>query len=230
MKRLILLLSLLLLFVLPGRAQTRFLIGGQGGEIYSNVFGSITGQVEVPVSRFEFDASGSWSPHLEQKVNLGSGYGYQYGTTGRAWFTKNLAVDGGVQESAYSVTATSKAEYFVNTGLTYRRLWLGIPTRFTFDYIREIANGVMPNGDETNHLNGASITIDGRLGCFSFTCIRMQSNFQVGHVLDQGNPLCDGTYGPVQPYCKRSGTVGGGGSISFLLEFPRRKQTENEPF
>lgn len=226
------------------QAQTNFLIGATGGDVYSNVYGGLVGRVEVPFAkRLELDIDGELSPrislngytiNLEKKLNLGTGFGYTVGTTGRVYFTHAWALDGGIEESAYSVTATSKAQYFTKGGFTYRRIWLGVPTRFTFDYIREVANGIQSNGDESSHLQGGSVTIEGRLGCASVMCFRMSTNIQGGRVLQQGNPVCDGTFGttggPNGGPCPRAASTSGGASMSLYLEFPRRKATENNPF
>jgi hypothetical protein len=219
--------------------STRVLLGGTGGDVYSNVYGGIVGKIEIPIkSRFEIDSDGEVSPHLsyggytvnlETKTGLGSGWGYNYGGTGIFWATKKLGIDGNVNAAAYSVTATAKNEYFTEGGLIYRTLWFGdVPTRFTFNYVREIANGILPNGDETNHLQGGSLTFDSRFGCTSFFCVRFVTNIQAGRVLTQGNPVCDGTYGVTT--CPRSASVGGGASGSLYFEFPRHRGQESEVF
>lgn len=240
-----LLLTLALLFVPAVHAQTRVLVGGGGGSMYGNDFGQGVVRLEIPLgSHFEIDGESTFSPHLafgkttidlQHKIGLGSGYAYSYHPEGLLWFTKSWALDGGFEQSAYHVTATSKTEYFVNGGFTYRRLWFGTPTRFSFDYVREIHNVLMANGDESNNLQGGSVTIDTRMGCKGPMCFRLVTNIQGGRVLNQGNPACDGTLGHTGgngPHgtCPRTASMGGGASMSLLLEFPRRKATENDPF
>lgn len=221
------------LFTPTARGQARILLGATGGDVYSNVFGGAAARAELPIgSRFEIDADGQISPHFDvnsyeisllHKVGLGSGNGYSYGVTGRWWFTPYWSLDGQVEASEYSVTKTSKKEYFSEFGFSHRTLWFGGATRFGFHYVREFANGIMANGDETNFLNGGSVTIDTRVGCTWKLCFRLFTDVQAGRVLNQGNPTCDGTSSGAIT-CPRSSTVAGGASVSLYLEFPRRQE------
>lgn len=239
----LLILVFSLLFVSSSQAQTRVLVGVGGGDLYSNVYGAVLGGIELPIgNHLEIDGGGQLSPrvslagftiNLEKKLNLGTGWAYNYDGVGRVWLTHSFGLDAGIVRSGYAVTATSKNENFVNAGISYRRVWFGTPTRFTFDYKQEITNGLLPNGDETNNLKGGSVTIDTRFGCASVLCFRFRTNIQGGVVSNQGNPACDGSGAPNPqhlPLCPRSKATSGGASFNLLLEFPRHKGTENDPF
>lgn len=85
------------------------------------------------------------------------------------------------------------------------------------------------NGIETSQLHGGYISFDIRVGCAKNFCVRIQDQLSVGRVLEQGDPNCDGTYGPVT--CgNRTAAFSGGGTIGIVLEFPRHKDTENNLF
>lgn len=222
MKKALLVLAVLLC-PLSAHGQISFMVGPSGGDVYNSAFGAVAGRVEIPLgSRFEIQGDGQISPYLG-KESLGSGWGYKYGLTGRWWFTPSWSIDGEAEGSQYAVTATSKTEYFSQFGFSHRQLWFGVPTRFGFHYVREFANGLLPNGDETNHLNGGSVTIDSRFGCTWKMCIRLYTEIQGGAVENQGNPVCDGSLGgPIT--CRRTWSDGGGASMTLYFEFPRRNE------
>jgi hypothetical protein len=213
-------------------AQTRVLVGPSGGLVYDNAFFGVTTGLEVPVGhRFEADLYDTAAG--EKHTALGGGWTNSLETQGIVWTTEHLGLNAGVQQSRYSVTGTAKSEYFVNGGLVIRNnSW--VPTRFTLDYVREVANGLMPNGDETNRLQGGIFTWDSILDCGRHYCIRFQTTVQAGRVLSEGNPRCDGTLGntggPNGGPCPRQAQMGGGASASVLFQFPRHAEQENELF
>ena len=104
-----------------------------------------------------------------------------------------------------------------------------MPYRLTFDYIREFNNGIAKDGTESSHLQGGDFTLDFRLGCARLFCYRTLFNFEVGTVLQQGNQMCDGSFGGVVT-CPRTRSTAAAFTASVLLEFPRRKKFDNLPF
>ena len=66
-------LALMLAGVIPAHAQTRVLVGAEGGSSFGNLFLAPSVKLEIPVSRTEFDFEDSFSP-FEQHLALGSGW------------------------------------------------------------------------------------------------------------------------------------------------------------
>lgn len=221
-----------LMFGSVASAQTRVLVGPTGGLVYDNAFLGVKAGIEVPAGRhFEVDLYDTAAG--EKHTALGSGWSNNLETQGIVWVRQHVGLNAGIQASRYAVTGTSKSEYFVNGGLVIRNnSW--VPTRFTFDYVREVANGIMSNGDETNHLQGGQFVWDSVLGCGRHYCVRFQTDIQFGRVLDQGNPVCDSTFGntggPNGGPCPRQAQWGGGASAAVLFQFPRHADQENELF
>jgi len=221
-----LLFFLALLFVPTARAQS-LLIGPDGGFAFSNGFGGLTLKVELPVHHLELDITNQFDP-LESHIKLGSGYAEKATLAPILWVKPSLGLQGALVYSGYSVTATAKHAYYVQGNLVYRTLAIGVPTRFTFGYIREVNNGILVNGDETGHLQGGQVIFDTRIGCVKPFCVRIVTQISAGRVLNQGNPLCDGTRGAVT--CPRSAALSGGTEVSVLFEFPHRRGKEQDLF
>lgn len=225
-----------LLFTLPLSAQTRVLVGPAGGDLFDNYYGGVTAGIEIPFAkRYEVDVYDEFSP-LEAHQALGHGWANEISVGGYVWFhpLSHWGLNGGAQDSRYSVTTVSKAGDFFTGGLAYRGNVGGLPATVSFDYLQQFNNGITSTGVETSHLKGASINPSVRFGCVSAFCIRTDYSFVVGHVLTQGNPVCDGTFGstggPNGGPCPRQGAFSGGFSASLLFEFPRRRGHEDALF
>ena len=223
----------ILLFAIPAKAQTRVLVGTGGGSSFGNLFMGVSGALEVPVkSRFELDLGDIFSP-LEQHIDLGVGWANAASAGGIVWITKAVGLGGGTTYSNYHVSINKASEYGFG-GLTYRKVVQGMPIRFTFNYVRQLNNGISSNGTETDHLQAGEFGLDMRVRCAGLVCFRLNFDYEVGRVLTQGNPVCDGTYGvtggPNGGPCPRTGASSGTFTAGFFTEFPRRKNTEHEAF
>ena len=230
----------------------RFLAGIHGGGDFGNLFLALDAGVEVPFAkRFEIDLSDAYSPvvHVynvvipfEEHINLGTGSANITDVGGIVWVTpgKSLGLNGSAEYSTYS-TNIHKGSYYAFGGLTWRKIVWGQPTRFTFDYFRQFDNGIVcgtvaacalpgANGTESDHVQGGEFGMVTRMGAVGPTIIRMTFSTSVGHVLTQGNPQCDGTFGVYIPSCKRGSAVSGGASMGVSFEFPRHRGLENNPF
>jgi hypothetical protein len=256
------------LFASVGKAQTtpatstvyddhfRVLGGIEGGGNFGNLFMALDGGIEVPIAkRFELDISDAYSPVIhvynvvipfEQHVNLGTGSANIANVGGIVWISpgKSLGLNGSAEYSSYS-TNISKGSYYAFGGLTWRKVAWGFPVRFTFDYFRQLDNGIacgttaacaLPgaNGTESDHVQGGEFGMAVRMGAVGPTVIRMTFSTDVGHTLTQGNPQCDGTFGntggPNGGACPRGSAVSGGASMGVIFEFPRHRGLENNPF
>jgi hypothetical protein len=213
-----------------GNAQTRVLFGVEGAKAFDNASGGLRLGLEVPfLKRYELDLRDSFSP-LESHVALGGGRANIASVGGIVWLTKAFGLSGSVEDSSYNVTKVSKDADYAFGGLTYRGIIGGAPTRFTFSYIKQFNNGISPSGLETSHLQGGDIGFTMRFGCFGAFCVRNSEDFVFGAVKTQGNPACDGSFGPAASYCLRSTAFGGGVTASVSLEFPRHRGHEHDVF
>jgi hypothetical protein len=227
--------------------HTRFLVGVTGGSVYSNLFVALNAGVEIPIkNRFELDFNDGFSPVIkvgtvsipfEEHLGQGVGWGNNVRGGGILWVTKSVGLNSSVEYSNYS-TNIYKGSGYAFGGVTLRRMAWGVPARFTFDYVRQFNNGIFPNnvsGTETAHLQGADFGLTTRMGHLGPSIVRMVVSFQAGHVLTQGNPVCDGTFGVTggngpNGSCPRTGAWAGGASGGVIFEFPRHSNLENNPF
>jgi hypothetical protein len=102
-------------------------------------------------------------------------------------------------------------------GIATRGLWLNAPVRVMLDYFREVNNGVYGHGIETSHLQGGSLYLEAQVGCFRHACYYTTLETAIGGLLEQGNPVCDGSFG--RATCPRTRNVGGSGVMGFLVRF-----------
>ena len=209
------------------RAQDQPLIyvGGTGGYSFSNGFiGPVIG-FELPIKRLEFSGEESFDP-VEHHASLGSGYAEQTSVRTDLWLTNHWSVNGQYQVSSYH-TKISKAGQYAYAGVAWYGIVGGQTTEFTFSYFQQLNNGISSNGTETDHVKGGSFEFFTRMGCSGVFCYRFYGEFEAGHLLTQGNPVCDGTYGvtggPNGGLCPRQGAVSGGASLGFAVEFPRHR-------
>lgn len=214
--------------------QTRVLVGTMVGSSFGNYFFGLKGGIEIPfASRYELDSQETISP-FERHVALGSGWANQVSAGGHLWLTKGFGLNFSAEYSNYSVTTVRKGGEFVFGGVTWRKIAWGVPARFSLNYIREFNNGISANGTESARLQGGEFLMVARMGCSGFVCSRVEFDFQAGHVLTQGNPICDGTYGitggPNGGPCFRTGAWSGGATMGFILEFPSRPGNEDIAF
>lgn len=217
-------LIIFLLFIPTAKAQTNLVLGVSGTSAFDNLSAGVTAGLNVPfLHRYELNLQDTYSPY-ESHIGLGQGHANIAQAGGLVWLGKNIGVQANIEDSGYSVTQVSKTAFYVTGGLVKRTYLFGVPTRFGLGYAQQINNGIV-NGVETSHLQGVYFSIDGRPFCSTTMCLRVEEKFTFGHVLTQGNPVCDGTIGNgsqagLSP-CPRTGAVGGGVSLNLLLEFHR---------
>lgn len=204
------------------------LIGGEAGASFGNLFAGVVAKVEIPVNRhLEIDLRDNFQP-LEEHVALGRGWANQVSGGGIVWLTQSMGVNGYVEHSQYRVSISKHAEYAAG-GITLRKSIQGLPVRLGFDYLRQVNNGIDSTGTESSHLQAGQFNLDLRIGCAGPFCYRTEFDYKIGHVLTQGNPVCDGSFGG-SVTCPRAGASSGAFTASVMLEFPRRRATESLPF
>lgn len=214
--------------------NVRYLVGSSGGDSFDNEEFGVTAGIEAPFLRhYEFDLADTFYP-IESHVALGRGMANVVRGGGHAWIAKHFGFNGAAEYSNYDVTHVSKGGYDALVGPSFRFYgWGDAPVRIDLFYVRELNNGIT-NGVETSHLQGVAVRASVRLGCTGAVCFRVTDEFAVGHVLEQGNPVCDGTYGNGSQVgflpCPRTGTVGGSFTASVTLEFPRQRSHESDLF
>lgn len=204
------------------QAQTTVAIGIQAGSSFGNLFlGPTLGLQSTFAKHYEFDLSDTFSP-LESHIALGNGWANHLEGSGIGWITKGFGIDGGVSYSNYKTSIYKSAEYG-HGGVVLQHNYQGTDVRYTLNYIREFHNGISADGAESDHLQGGDFGLQVRTGCSKHFCYRTDFDFQVGHVLTQGNPVCDGTYGliggPNGGPCPRTGAWAGAFTGAFMIEF-----------
>jgi hypothetical protein len=225
-----------LIFTPVVHAQTRVLAGVSGGASFGNLFVGPSVAIEAPIgNRFEFDAGDDFAP-VEQHIRLGSGWANTVEASGIVWLNKSVGLNGGVDYSHYHVSIAKSGE-FARGGAVIRKSYQGMPLRLTFDYIREFNNGIFPNtvtGTESAHLQAGEFDLDMRVKCYGPACYRLKFGFMVGVVLEQANPICDGsigwTGGPNGGPCPRTRASSGSFTTALSFEFPRRRSIEQNAF
>lgn len=224
-----------MLFTANANAQTRVLAGVTGAQEFDNSSLGVTAALEIPfLKHYELDLKDTFSP-FESHVALGGGRANIASVGGFVWFTKSFGLTGRVDDSSYNVTKVTKDADYAFGGLAYWTVLGGLPARFTLTYVGQFNNGVTPTGLESSHLQGIDFGYTVRFGCFGAICIRQSADYVVGRILEQGNPLCDGTLGTTggngpNGTCPRTSAIGGGVNASVLVEFPRRRSTEQDSF
>jgi hypothetical protein len=232
MKSLILMLALAVCVSVPAKAQTRVLVGSTVGDGFGNLFAGVSGKIEVPVKRFELDLSDNFSP-IEQHINLGTGWANQAKIGDIMWLNNKVGIDDAAEYSNYHTSINKAAEYLF-TGIVVKSN-PNLPMRLTFNYVREFNNGIDKTGTESAHLQAGEFNLDMRTGCTGKFCFRTVFDFMIGHVLTQGNPLCDGTYGVTggngpNGSCPRASASSAAFTFTLSAEFPRRHGHEYDEF
>lgn len=209
-------------------AKPEFLIGIQVGRSVGNAWFGGSASAALPFGhRFEALIGESFSP-LEAHFPYGTGWSASTTAGGVAWLNDKWGIIGDLQYSAYSVTALRKASWYWQSGPAYSLNFFGYPTEISMLYTQQFRNGInAATGVETSHFKGAVVSLSSRIGCAGVACFIWTLQVNGGHVLNQGNPICDGTFGNgsqarLSP-CPRSASSSGGVAASISLELPRRR-------
>ncbi len=199
-------------------AQSKYIVGAAGQAAFDNYSAGVLAGVEVPFAKhFELDLKDTFSP-IESHVALGTGRANNTSVGGYIWLNSKLGLNGAATDSMYDVTKVAKDANYAFGGFALRTVLGGLPSRFTFDYVRQFNNGISATGLETSHLQGGDVGFTAVFGCTQHFCVRTAEDLVFGRVLTQGNPQCDGAFGgPVT--CQRTSAMGGGvtGSIQFVF-------------
>lgn len=212
----------------------RILIGTSGAQSYDNIMFGVVAGIEKPIGkRIELQLRDSFSP-FEQHSGLGSGHANILRGAGIWWMSSKFGLNETVERSSYIAGSVSKAGYYMSMGPMFRFILWDSPARLSADYIGQLHNGLSKSGIETSHLQGVAVNLSSRLGCKGAMCFRITYELSAGHILSQGNPVCDGTLGNGSQVgfaaCPRQGGIGGGFTGSLELEFPRHRESEMEVF
>lgn len=203
---------------------TRFILGADAGQDFGNEFAGAVLGIERPIGRhFEADLYERPSP-IESHLGLGTGFANVAQGGGIVWLKSAVALSGSMERSQYAVSSAEKAAYYAQMGPIFRLNLTGAPSRITVQYVRQISNGISSNGTESSHLNGFAFSLESRVSCASYACVRLKESFDVGHFLEQSNPVCDGTDANNlgEAPCPRKGGWSGGFTFTAVIEFGRR--------
>ena len=225
------LLALAILTAMPALAQTRVLVGADAGQDFNNQFaGAILGIEQPFAHRIEADLYERPSP-IESHLGLGTGFANAAQGGGIVWLTKHIGTTATIEKSQYDVTSAEKSAYYIQIGPVVRLSLAMAPSRIIVNYAHQILNGISANGSESSHLNGFSVLLDSRVSCAKWACLRLKESFDVGHVLEQGNPANDSPAAAIasgQTYHPRIGAWSGGFTFSATVEFSRRDGRDRE--
>lgn len=185
---------------------------------------SSTGEESAPASlqRFEFSARDTISPEI--KLGYGSGFSNIVRGGGTVWLTSTIGVSTAAEYSHYDVSAARKTALYEAIGLTYRKTLSEVPMRISLNYMHQFHNGISPTGIETSHLTGADVEFSAIPACYQHYCIRVTFDTTAVHILQQGNPICDGSLPNTQGFlpCPRRGAWTGGATMSVQFQFGGR--------
>lgn len=209
---------------------TRILIGPAGGTGLGNDSFGVETSIEAPVSKhIELDATNVFSPIFTHPGTGKGGFTDQVTTGGIVWFKEKFGLYGGSEYSYYKTSELYKGANYLRVGPVFKAFFWGAPLRINLEYIRQFRNGIDAAGIETNRINGVSASINVRLTCTGAVCWRVKESLTVAHGYNQGNPNCDGTFGP-QICGPRTAWTNGAWAGSLLIEFPHRKDAELNEF
>jgi hypothetical protein len=214
------LLAVMLLSAAACGAQERpaILLGASGGESFGNLSLGPMIEVELPLAHhFEWDVRDTFSP-LESHIALGHGWANQAEAGGIVWIEKSFGVDGLLTDSTYDVPRLVKSNTYTKMGASFRSAYGGVPLRIFLNYVREVSPPVS-HGVESSHLNAGNFRAEATIACSKHFCYRTVLDMSVGHILEQGNPECDGTWGATT--CRRRGQISGSGTMGFLVQIGR---------
>lgn len=219
MKRLIslifLLILLLILFIAPAISAQKVVVGVDGGSSFGNMFIGPTVGLEVPFAkRYELDLYDTFAP-IEEHIALGHGWSNQAKAGGIVFLTDHFGLNGYAEYSNYSTNIYKANEYALG-GVNYETTGMLL----NFDYLREFNNGISSAGIESSHIQGGDFGMKIRTYCNKHICYRVDFDFKVGRVLEQGNEACDGSYGPVT--CPRTAAIAGAFTGAFVIELGHR--------
>lgn len=223
MNRLSIITLLLILSSVPAYCQNHILVGLIGGGSYGNLFLGPQIELESPIikSHLEIDCRELFSP-IESHISLGHGYTNTTGCGPKIWINHNWGIDSYIDGSLYSVTKVSKKDAYAFGGLAWRGVYDQAPMTITIDYFKQLDNHIDKKGVETSHLQGGEFRWEVTIACSKRVCYRTTLELSSGHLLQQGNPVCDGSgYDNPQhlPRCPRTSSVNGSGVMGFLIEF-----------
>jgi len=194
----------------PTYGQVKLAVGAQG-QIGPNLSLGPSVEISAAIKRITFLSRDTLS--LENHIALGNGWANESISTGTLWVASKLGLTSGYENTRYQVTLAKKHADYVLGGVTVK---VGSDTQLTFAYQQEFHNGVR-NGLETSHFRGGVFEVDTTLGCSNHGCLHFGLVNELGRILEQGNPACDGSLGPVT--CARNTAVSGNVQLRLMYSF-----------
>lgn len=186
---------------------------GLGYKLPHTAFGV---SLEKPIfRRFELQARISDSPDRKAITNDGNTLSTSVGAI--AWLHRNFGLYDAMSYSRLWTSQFNKAGWFPRPGVVFRLRLLGIPTRMYLDYV--VPTGTIDKkGIESNRLRGVEYFFDARMASVGPLTIRTGLQWNLYHFLDQGDPLCDGTFGK-RVTCPRIGHFTATSALTFRFEW-----------
>jgi len=176
--------------------------------------------LEQPIRSFEAQLDSSYSPPHKTAGGAGTDTGLR--DTGRLIYWRRNWGPWFSEEWAWQKTPDfTKQAYFATPGVVLRVHPVGIPSRLYLGYVVPTGKWAGPNELESSRTQGLTVIWDGRISNMRMATLRVRSKWGFYRILEQGNPLCDGTEGVLLPGCGRTRAFDLEATIGFALEFPK---------
>lgn len=186
---------------------------GLGYKLPHTAFGV---SMEKPVSRrLELQADTRYSP--DRKLITNDGQGLVVSARAIFWANHYFGLTGGTDYSRLWTSQFNKAARHPSPGVVFRLRFLGSPTRMYLDYV--VPNGTIDaRGIESSRIQGPEYYVESRMASMGPVTMRFGLKWDVYHFLDQGDPLCDGTFGG-SVTCRRTGYTTGTAALTLRFEW-----------
>jgi hypothetical protein len=225
--RMLLMVLVMLTVPKPASAQVVHWTGNvtfevDGGLGYHLPVVDFTQKLEVTLNpRVVIDANASYS--YAHKLVLNNGYELSQGG-GAIFFIKPwFGINPTFEHTLLATSAYRKDNWTLSPGVVFRAYPIGIPSRITLNGIIPSGRKIDPvTGIENNEESGVRFGWTAYMGSPGPVDSYMAFGMGFFHGYDQGNPICDGTYGPAT--CgHRTSWLTGNATFSFEFRFPKVK-------
>jgi hypothetical protein len=207
---------------LPWLPHARFLLTADIGasSAYTLPMSTLGFTVEQPIRSFELQLASTYSP--SHKAGGGPGLDTGLRSTGTIIYWRRSWGPCFSEELAWERTAnfTKTAEY-ATPCVMLRAYPFGIQSRLYFGYLVPSGKWAGPNGIESSRTQGLTFYWEARVLNLNRATVRFRYTLGLYRILQQGNPLCDGTEGVLVSGCARVAAVSGNMSVGLELEIPK---------
>ncbi|MBZ5637852.1 MAG: hypothetical protein LAO51_03745 [Acidobacteriia bacterium] len=192
---------------------------GLGYKLPHTAFGT---SIEHPFS-LRLEAQGAIEFSADRKLSTNDGHSVV--TSGKAifWANRYFGITAGASYSRLWTSQFDKAAWHPAPGVVFRLRFLGSPTRMYLDYVVPTGS-IDKHGIESSRLQGLEYFVESRVASVGPMTMRFGLKWDVYHLLEQGNPQCDGSLGGLVTCRRKSDTTG---AAALTLRFEWLKNASN---